>query len=186
MQKQIILIAGGSCSGKSVFATLFQHAVILSMDHFYLPKNEVPHEPDGSVNYDSPKVLDLNWCKKAALELKSSGTTTIPVYDMVTSDRTGTQTIDASDDTKFIVIEGLFTLHEPLLSIGDVKIFIDTPPEIRVARRMIRDTQKGRSHTDTLAWSINVENNHRLYVEPTKQNADIVVPFSYNPVQFQT
>ena len=108
----------------------------------------------------------------------------IPVYDMKISDRVGTQTISPKPDTKFVVVEGIFTFHEPLRELGDLKIFIDTPTEIRVARRMLRDEEKGRSEIDTLSWSITVEKYHREHVEPMKQFADLIIPFSYNPVKF--
>lgn len=186
MTKQIILIAGGSCSGKSVFATLFKHAVVVSLDHFYLPQSQMPRDDDGSINFDCPEGLDLAWCKKAALDLANGHDTEIPVYDMVTADRTDkTQILSASSETKFIVIEGLFVLHEPLLSIGSLKIYIDTPTELRVARRMIRDQIKGRTSMETLKWSIKVEHNHALHVEPTKEFADIIIPHSYSPVEFR-
>ena len=103
---------------------------------------------------------------------------------MKISDRVGTQTITPKPDTKFVVVEGIFTFHEPLRELGDLKIFIDTPTEIRVARRMLRDEEKGRSEIDTLSWSITVEKYHRQHVEPMKKFADLIIPFSYNPVRF--
>jgi uridine kinase len=179
-----ILVCGGSCSGKSVFAQMFKNAFTLEMDHFYFGKNKMKPRPDGTYDFDAPESVDIADCARAAKELATGNPVTIPVYDMVTSDRTGTQTIQLKPDDKFIVIPGIFAFYSPLREMGDLKIYVDTPREIRVARRMIRDVAKGRSDIDTLSWSITVENNHQKYIEPMKQYADLVIPFSYNPVEF--
>ncbi len=179
-----ILISGGSCSGKSVFAHLFQHAFILEMDHFYFGKAQMKKMPDGSYDFDAPEAVDIADCARAARQLLTGKKVTIPKYDMVTSDRIGMQTIQLPLQTRFLIIEGIFAFNSPLRELGDLKIYLDTPTEIRVARRMLRDEQKGRSPIETLNWSITVEKNHRKYIEPMKKYADLVIPFSYNPVKF--
>jgi uridine kinase len=180
----IILVCGGSCSGKTVFANFFNHAFVLSMDHFYFGKKQMKKEKDGSYNFDAPTSVDIKGCAKAVESLSRGDKTTIPIYDMRVSDRTGTQTLTVPKDTKFLVVEGIFSFYSPLREIGDMNIYLDIPPEIRVARRMIRDVEKGRSDIDTLSWSITVEKNHREYIEPMKKYADLIIPFSYNPVAF--
>lgn len=179
-----ILICGGSCSGKSVFAQKFTNAFILEMDHFYFGKERMTPMADGSYDFDAPESVDLVDCARAIGDLKTGKPTTIPVYDMKTSDRTGTQTIQIKPTDKFIVVPGIFSFYSPIRELGDLTIYIDTPREIRVARRMIRDVQKGRNDIDTLSWSIIVERNHQKYIEPMKQYADLIIPFSYNPVEF--
>ena len=184
MDKLIVLVCGGSCSGKTVFANLFRHALVLEMDHFYLGKKDMKPQSDGSFDFDAPEAVNLVECATAVKELASGKKVTIPVYDMKISDRVGTQQIQAKPDDRFIVVPGIFAFHSPLRELGDLKIYLDTPREIRVARRMIRDVAKGRNDIDTLAWSITVEKNHQKYIEPVKQYADLVIPFSYNPVEF--
>ena len=179
-----ILICGGSCSGKSVFARMFTNAFILEMDHFYFGKDKMKPQPDGSFDFDAPESVDVADCARAVAELKTGSPVTIPIYDMKTSDRTGTQTIQLKPTDAFIVVPGIFAFLSPLRALADLKIYIDTPREIRVARRMIRDVAKGRNDIDTLAWSITVEKNHQKYIEPMKQYADLIIPFSYNPVEF--
>ena len=179
-----ILICGGSCSGKSVFARMFHNAFLLEMDHFYVKKSDMKIQPDGSMDFDAPEAVAIDECARAVSQLKTGQEVTIPTYDMKLCDRTGTQTIQLKPEHKFIVVPGIFSFYSPLKELGDLKIYVDTPREIRVARRMIRDVAKGRSDIDTLSWSITVENNHQKYVEPTKQYADLVIPFSYNPVEF--
>jgi uridine kinase len=179
-----VLICGGSCSGKSVFAQRFTNAFVLEMDHFYKAKKDMKPQEDGSFDYDAPDSVSIEECAKAVTELKTGNPVTIPIYDMKISDRTGTQTIQLKPEHKFIVVPGIFSFYAPLLELGDMKIYIDTPREIRVARRMIRDVQKGRNDIDTLTWSIVVEKNHQKYIEPTRKHADLIIPFSYNPVEF--
>jgi len=182
-QPSIILVSGGSCSGKSVFAHLFRNAFILEMDHFYFGKSQMKKQADGSYDFDAPNAVDITDCARAVAELISGKSVTIPKYDMKTSERTGVQRIKLSKNTKFLVVEGIFAFYSPLRELADLKIYIDVPTELRVARRMIRDEKKGRSDIQTLSWSITVEKNHQTYVEPMKKFADIVIPFSYSPVQ---
>lgn len=184
MDKLIVLVCGGSCSGKTVFANLFRSALVLEMDHFYFGKKEMKPRSDGSFDFDAPQAVDIAGCARAVAQLAQGKKVTIPVYDMKISDRVGTQQIQAKPDDRFIVVPGIFSFNEPLRSLGNLKIYLDTPREIRVARRMIRDVQKGRNDIDTLAWSITVEKNHQKYIEPMKEFADLVIPFSYNPVEF--
>lgn len=179
-----VLVCGGSCSGKSVFAQRFVNAFVLEMDHFYVKKADMKPQLDGSFDYDAPEAVNIAECAKAVEELRTGKPVTIPVYDMKVSDRTDTQTIQLAPEHKFIVIPGIFSFYSPLRELGDLKIYIDTPREIRVARRMIRDVAKGRNDIDTLSWSITVEKNHQKYIEPMRQYADLTIPFSYNPVEF--
>ncbi len=180
----IILICGGSCSGKSIFAGLFKNSLVLSMDHFYFGKSQMKPDQDGNYNFDKPESVDIKAYAQAIKGLANQQPVTIPLYDMKLSERTGKQIIKIKANTRFIIAEGIFSFYSPLKEYADLKIFLDIPTEIRVARRMVRDTEKGRSHIDTLAWSITVEKNHERYIEPMKKYADVIIPFSYNPVQF--
>jgi uridine kinase len=181
----IILVAGGSCSGKTTFVKGFKHATVLSIDHFYKDITELTPKPDGTYNFDTPDAIDLATCKAAALALADGHDVTIPTYDYVTCKRTGTQTIAApKNPDEVVVIEGLFTLCPPLSDIGVLRIYIEAPPDIRIARRIKRDIAKGRSTEETLTWFVAVEQGHQLYVEPSKHYANLIIPFSYSPIVF--
>jgi uridine kinase len=180
----IICICGGSCSGKTVFAQFFHNSLLLSMDHFYIGKKLMKPDFDGTFNFDAPESVNIKECADAALSLSAGKRTEIPYYDMRLCERTGVQHIQTTARHKFIVVEGIFSFYEPLRTLASFKVFLDTPREIRVARRMVRDEAKGRSDMETLSWSIIVEKNHKKYIEPMKEYADIVIPFSYNPVSF--
>lgn len=122
-----ILICGGSCSGKTVFANLFRHALVLELDHFYLGKKDMKSKPDGSYDFDAPEAVNLAEAADAVKTLSQGKTATIPVYDMKVSDRTGTQTVQPKPDDTFLVVPGIFSFHEPLRQLGDLKIYLDTP-----------------------------------------------------------
>lgn len=181
----IVTIAGGSCSGKTTFVKGFRNALVVSLDHFYKDISDLTPEKDGTYNFDTPEAFDLPACKEAIIALSQGKDVTIPVYDYISCKRTGTQVLKApTEKGAVIVLEGIFALVPPLSDIGVVRMYIEAPPEIRVARRLKRDIEKGRSTEETLKWFIHVEKGHSLYVEPSKQYATLVVPFSYSPIVF--
>lgn len=143
-------------------------------------------DKDGNYNFDAPESVDIVACAKAVGQLVQGKSATIPIYDMKMSERVGVQKINVHSGVKFLIIEGIFSFNSPLRELGNLKIYLDAPTEIRVARRMVRDEQKGRSDIETLSWSITVEKNHKKYIEPMKKYANLVIPFSYNPVQFSS
>jgi uridine kinase len=176
----IILISGGSCSGKTVFAGFFRNALVLGMDKFFFGKHDVPEElPD---EFDHPNFYNLKGCADAARSLSEGKPTVVPKTDATHSGIIGEETLTVASDTQFVIVEGIFAFYEPLRQLGNLKIYLDTPREIRVSRRMIRDVAKGRTDVETMAWSVNAEKSHDMYVDPMKQYADLVIPFSYNPV----
>jgi len=181
-QLPIILICGGSCSGKTVFAGFFSNSYVVNMDNFFFGERVTPDNFPS--NYDHPNPVHIQGCADVALALAQKQPATVIKYDHKTKTQDGNQTLTILPDTKYIIVEGIFAFQEPLLHLGNLKIFLDTPREIRVARRMIRDEIKGRSDIETMAWSINVEKAHDIYIEPLKKFADIVIPFSYNPIVF--
>lgn len=174
----IVLICGGSCSGKTQFSSFFQNSIIVNLDNFYIGISKMKPK-NGEYDFDSPSAINILECKKSIDMLINKGITEIPVFSMITGERTGKKTLKLKNDTKFIVIEGIFTFEKPLIDIADIKIFIDTPIELRIARRIKRDTQeKKRSVNQILRNSINVESKHRDKIEPQKSKADIIIKYS--------
>lgn len=181
----VILITGGSCSGKSEFTKFFKNACILHLDSFYKHLKDIPKDSLGNLDFDRPDAIDLEEAATAIKELIQNKSTKIPLYDMKINDRSGFETISLEKNTKYVIVEGLFAFYPPLGNLGDMKIFLDTPGEIRVARRMIRDVKrKGLSKPEILLQFTVAEKNYQKFVEPMKEKADIVIPFSYNPLQF--
>lgn len=171
---QIIAICGGSGSGKSTLAQKFVGAAVIATDSFYRDLTELVPRPDGTYDFDHPSSVDLESCADACLKLADSDDTIIPVYDMRTCSRIGTQLVPAPKN-KIIVVEGIFAFHSPLHEIATLRIFIDTPVDQRMARRLRRDVERGRSTLDTIRHSLQVEEAYTRYVEPMRHLADLIL-----------
>lgn len=171
---QIIAICGGSGSGKSTLAHKFVGAAILATDSFYRDIAELSPREDGTYDFDHPSAIDLEACADACLKLADCEDVTIPVYDMRTCRRVGTQVV-AAPKNRIVVVEGIFAFHSPLHEIATLRIFIDTPIDQRMARRLRRDTERGRSTLETIRHSLYVEEAYTRYVEPMRQLADLIL-----------
>jgi uridine kinase len=183
----VILITGGTCSGKSEFTKWFHNGVVIEQDNFYKGKSRLQPNSEGNYDFDTPEAMDLAECARVVKELLDHRKTQIPLYDMLTSERKGKQEIILPIQTKFIIVEGIFAFYPPLDELADLKIFIDAPIEIRLARRMIRDiTRKGKTKIEIMADFIPIERSYQKYIEPMRKEADLIIPFSYNPIQLIT
>jgi uridine kinase len=171
---QIIAICGGSGSGKSTLAHKFVGASVLSTDSFYKDLKDLTPREDGTYDFDHPSSVDLEECAEAALKLSENEEITIPVYDMRTCSRVGTQVVPPPLN-RIVVVEGIFAFHNPLHEIATLKIFIDTPIDQRMARRLRRDHERGRSTLDIIRHSLNVEEAYERYVQPMRHLADLIL-----------
>ncbi|MEK7568955.1 MAG: AAA family ATPase [Patescibacteria group bacterium] len=171
---QIILICGGSGSGKSTLAKKFGDAAIISTDNFYIGKSKMIPMENGEYDFDDPCAVDLDECAKMALNLAGGKEVFVPEYDMVTSERVGQIKIIPAK-SGLVVVEGVFALHDTLRQIGNLKIFIDTPTDERLARRIKRDNERGRSEAEVIKHSTQVEASHKKHIEPMKQHADLIL-----------
>ncbi|MBX9687728.1 MAG: hypothetical protein K2X27_13565 [Candidatus Obscuribacterales bacterium] len=171
---QIIAVCGGSGSGKSTLARKFVGAAIVATDHFYKSLDKLDLNPDGSYDFDHPSAVDLEACAEACQNLQKGEDVWIPVYDMRSSRRMGTQMIPAPTNG-IVVVEGIFAFHSPLDEISNLRIFIDTPVDQRMARRIRRDVERGRNTLETIKHSIHVEEAYTRYIEPMRLLADLVL-----------
>ena len=185
-QPLVILVTGGSGSGKSEFAKWFKHSIIIELDSFYKPKSQVPKDPEWGYNFDHPDAVNIKECAETIQLLLKKRKVKIPVYEMISSERKGYKEVRLDKKIKFLIIEGIFTFYSPLRELADIKIFLNTPTEIRIARRMIRDVKrKGRTKVEIMANFVHAERNYMKFIEPMKKYADIIIPFSFNPVKFK-
>jgi uridine kinase len=171
---QIIAICGGSGSGKSTLARKFVGASVISTDSFYKDITELTPREDGTYDFDHPSSVDLEACAEACLKLADLEDVTIPVYDMRTCRRVGTQVVPAPPN-RIVVVEGIFAFHSPLHEVATLRIFIDTPVDQRMARRLRRDSERGRSTLETIRHSLYVEEAYTRYVEPMRHLADLIL-----------
>ena len=182
----LVGIVGGSGSGKtSVAVDLVKRlqqrsvpALLLDMDAYYAPL-EVVKGRFGTrpVNWDHPHAFDLELMAAHLSSLHRGESIRKPRYDFTLSDRTGWE--DPLPPGRVVILEGLllFALQE-LRSLLDVKIFVDTDADIRILRRIRRDTQeRGRSLANVMdQYESCVRPMHLEFVEPSKRWADLIVP----------
>lgn len=171
---QIIAICGGSGSGKSTLAQKFVGAAVLATDNFYRDLSELTPRADGTYDFDHPSSVDLETCADACLKLADSEDAMIPVYDHRTCSRVGQQFVPAPKN-RIVVVEGIFAFHSPLSEIATLRIFIDTPVDQRMARRLRRDVERGRSTLETIKHSLAVEEAYTRYIEPMRHLADLIL-----------
>lgn len=188
-RRKIIGIAGGTASGKSTLADVLfaesgvENSVILKLDNYYRERLDLDLSKRANLNYDHPDAFDVPLITEHILALKQGKTIYQPTYDFVSHKR-AVQTIETKA-TPVIIIEGILTFAiEAIRDLIDFKIFVDTPSDIRVLRRVKRDIEeRGRSFDSvTEQYTKTVRPMHDLYVEPSKVYADIIVPEgAYNP-----
>ncbi len=180
----IIGIAGGTASGKSTLANKLFDAtktkgsvLYLKMDDYYKRFPNIPVNEYGAKNFDHPDSYDIDLLTKHLNQLKQFLSIEKPIYDFVISNRTDkTEVVQPAD---VIIIDGIMTLADSRIrDCLDIKIYVDTPDDIRFIRRLERDTvERGRTVESVINQYLNsVRPMHHAFVEPSKQWADIIVP----------
>jgi uridine kinase len=178
----IIGIAGGSGSGKTTFTQKVLHQVndprvgLLHQDSYYLPKPPADLTINDEPNFDHPAAFDWDLLRTHLEILKSGKKVETPVYDYKSSRRMA-QT-HALGPCKILIVEGIFALwDENLRELMDFKCYLDVESDIRFIRRLFRDLKdRARTLEDIIRqYYDTVRPMHNLYLEPTKQYADIVV-----------
>ncbi len=187
----IIGIAGGSGSGKTTLteniAVQFDRQVsVLRHDDYYKAQKDLSPEERDRLNYDHPSAFDTELLIRHLDTLKAGNPIECPIYDYTSHDRSkDTRLVDA---TEVIILEGILIFENPeLLSRLDLKIFVDTDSDVRIIRRILRDVkERGRTLDSVIRqYLATVKPMHEAFVEPSKKNADIIIPEGgKNPVAY--
>lgn len=178
----VIGLAGGTGSGKTTVAEALIEAAsnnitILPQDAYYLAQHALPFEVRALTNYDEPSAFDTELLVAQLDQLIAGETIEKPVYDFSKHDRSS-QTVTITP-RPVIVLEGILVLHESeLRERMSLKVFVDAPPDERFIRRLERDVrERGRSAESVISqYRRTVKPMHDLFIEPTKQHADLIVP----------
>jgi len=182
----IILMAGGTASGKTSIAKQFVDTyggLLITHDRYY--KN-IDFSDDA--NFDEPDALDNALLAEHLLLLKNGQSAPLPIYHFPTHRRL--KEVNIVEPQKIIIVEGILTLASTeVRAVSDCTIFVDAPSDIRLARRLRRDiVERGRSVDGVLKQYMDtVRPMHALHVEPSKNFAALhlngIVPLEYSVQQ---
>ena len=143
----------------------------------YRNLEDLPIEERRRQNFDHPDAFDRELLAEHLRILLEGGAIRMPVYDFTNHLRTH-RTIQVSG-CQIIIIEGILILDDPLLrALMDIKVYIDTDPDIRLLRRIQRDvTNRGRTLESVIdQYEHTVRPMHMQFVEPSKRYADVIIP----------
>jgi uridine kinase len=179
----VIGIAGGSGSGKTTVAQQILERVgpsriaFLQHDSYYKDLSGLPPVQRAEVNFDHPESLETDLLTAHVEELKNGRSVQVPIYDFAHHSRTD-QTFTVQP-RGVIIVEGILIFAEPeLRKLFDVKIFVDTDPDLRLIRRMQRDiSERSRTVESVIKqYMSTVRPMHLEFVEPSKRYADVIIP----------
>lgn len=184
MNTTIIGIAGGTASGKTTLskniynlAAPLSSVVLIRLDDYYKNYPNLTFEERKKINFDHPSAYDYELLIEHINMLKEGKPIPKPTYDFVAHNRSNV--IEVVQPANVIIIEGIMLFAIPeLCTMFDIKIFVQTPDDIRFIRRLQRDIrERGRSIDSVINQYITtVRPMHIQFVEPSKQFADLIVP----------
>jgi uridine kinase len=174
----LIGVTGGTGAGKTALVRGLVGRLggyVLDVDSYYRDLSHLSPEARARHNYDEPDAIDTYLLVSHLGRLAGGEPIAKPVYSFENHTRVGTERITPD---RLIFLDGLFALWWPSLrDLLNLKIYVDAPPDLRLARRIQRDVrERGRDVESVLAQYIStVRPMHERYVEPTKPYADLVV-----------
>ena len=183
MEVTVIGVAGGTGSGKSTLVKRLQEAfcnddvATLCHDYYYKAHPELTYEERTKLNYDHPQAFDTDMLVEHIKALKNNNAINRPVYSFVEHNRTDETVV--VKPSKVIIIDGILIFeNKELRELMDIKVFVDTDADLRLARRILRDVrERGRSMESVInQYTGTVKPMHEEFVEPSKKYADVIIP----------
>ncbi|CAF1654204.1 unnamed protein product, partial [Adineta ricciae] len=181
----VIGICGGSASGKTTVAQSIVEKLnvpwvtLLSMDSFYKVLTEEQHKlaEDSNYDFDHPDAFDFDLLLETLKNLKSGKQVDIPLYNFTTHSREPyTKKLYGANVVLFEGILAFFS--KEIRDRLDMRIFVDTDADIRLARRLERDiVERGRAIEGVIQqYTRFVKPSYDHYIAPTMTYADLIVP----------
>ena len=179
----IIGICGGTGSGKTTVAnrllesTRADEVVFIQQDSYYRNITDLPLDYRHIANFDHPDALDNDLLVNHVRRLRAGEAVDLPLYDFKTHTRMNeTRHVEPQP---IVIVEGILIFSDPrLLEQMDIKVFVDTPDDVRFIRRLRRDlAERGRTVESVIEQYIaTVRPMHMQFVEPSKRHADVIIP----------
>jgi uridine kinase len=178
----VVGIAGGTGSGKTTVArklaaAMSERCVTIEHDGYYRDLSHLSLDERTTINYDHPSSLDTPLLVDHLRDLRAGRRVQVPSYDFAShTRRSEMRTVEPA---RLIIVEGILVFTDAALrELMDVKIFVDTDPDIRLMRRIRRDLeQRGRTFQSVRdQYYATVRPMHVEYVEPSKRWADLIIP----------
>ena len=192
MSATIILISGPSGSGKSCFSETLEQELskhhgpdcinIIQEDNYYRNQDDKPFAERCEQNYDHPSAFEYELLKQHLQQLQSGQEVEVPVYDF--SQHTRSKAVTRLKPSPVIVVEGILLLSRPeLRQASDLNLFVDTPLDICLLRRLERDIQqRGRDLASVLQqYQQTVRPMAEEYILPSRRHADMVLSGTNEP-----
>jgi uridine kinase len=179
----LVGIGGGTGSGKTSLAIRIRERVgadrclLLAQDAYYKDGSSLSPEEQGAINYDHPDAYDTSLLVQDLRDLKAGRPVPHLTYDHGTYSRKVLP--DALTPQPLVILEGILVLaEEALRRLMDIKLFIDADADVRILRRLDRDsTDRGRSFESVQRQYLeSVRPMHLEFVEPSKRYADLIIP----------
>ncbi len=179
----IIGICGGTGSGKTTIARAIveavgaENVVLVEQDSYYRNLADMPLDERHQANFDHPDSIDSDMLVNHLLRLKQGLQVEMPLYDFKTHTRSNR--IEIIEPRQVVIVEGILIFAETrVLDLLDVRVFVDTPDDIRFIRRLQRDIkERGRTVESVIGqYYRTVRPMHHEFVEPSKRYADIIIP----------
>ena len=183
MEVTVIGVAGGTGSGKSTLVKRLEEAfrsedvATLCHDYYYKAHPELTYEERTKLNYDHPAAFDTDMLVEHIRTLKSNVPIEHPVYSFVDHNRTAERVM--VKPSRVIIVDGILIFeHKELRDLMDIKVFVDTDADLRLARRILRDVcERGRTMQSVIEqYTTTVKPMHEEFVEPSKKHADVIIP----------
>ena len=178
----IIGIAGGSGSGKTTLtARLVEHfgdaLCVVTHDNYYRAHNDLSYEERTQLNYDCPDAFENELFVEQLALLRQGRSVNCPVYDYTVHNRSDKTVL--LEPRPIILVEGILIFaDEELRQQMDIRVFVDTDADVRLARRVLRDSEERARSVRSIVdqWQNTVKPMHELYVEPSKKYAHVIIP----------
>lgn len=178
---KIIGISGGSGSGKTTIVRKIAEMVpqfsCIPQDNYYLSADNISNQNITAFNFDHPSAFDTELLVSQLRSLKRGEAIEMPLYDFVQHKRRKESV--RVEPQGLIILEGIMIYFaEEIRKLIDLKIYVDTPDDIRFIRRLQRDiSERGRTVESVISQYLDVVRpGHFQFIEPTKAYADLIVP----------